>query len=235
MDDPGAIERARESECALDMKRTHDIERTRDLVIAAGVILCVRLEAAAGVVEACRAAIRGGLRVLEVTLTTPGALQVIETLARDESAIVGGGTVLTPAEARDVASAGGRFAFSPVFDPEVVDEAHRLGLLAVPGAATPTEVLAAHRHGARLVKVFPSGALGGPAFLRALRGPLPDIPLVPTSGPTADNLGEYFAAGATAVGVGAEVFPEGFTRASVEAAARRVYTAAKNRGPRAGS
>ncbi len=115
--------------------------------------------------------------------------------------------------------------FSPIFDPEVVDEAHRLGLLAVPGTATPTEILAAHRHGARLVKVFPSGALGGPDFVRAVRGPLPDVPLVPTSGPTAETLGDYLAAGAAAVGVGAEIFPAGLDPREIEAAACRVRAA----------
>jgi len=113
-----------------------------------------------------------------------------------------------------------------VHDPEVVREAHRLGLLAVPGAATPTEILAAHGGGARLVKFFPSAALGGPAFIRAFRGPLPHIPLVPTSGPTAETLADYLDAGAVAVGVGPEVFPPGFTTAHVEAAARRIRHAA---------
>jgi 2-dehydro-3-deoxyphosphogluconate aldolase/(4S)-4-hydroxy-2-oxoglutarate aldolase len=106
-----------------------------------------------------------------------------------------------------------------------VDEAHAHGLLAVPGAATAAEILAAWRHGARLVKVFPSGPLGGPAYLRAVRGPLPEVPLVPTSGPTAETLADYLAAGAVAVGVGGEVFPPGWTLASVEAAARRVHQA----------
>ena len=129
------------------------------------------------------------------------------------------------AEVRQVAEAGGRFALSPVFDPAVMEEARRLGLLGIPGAATPAEILAAHRHGAPAVKIFPAGALGGPAYLRAVRGPLPGIPLVPTSGPRSDNLAEYFAAGAVAVGVGAEVLHPGFTPASVEAAARKVVAA----------
>jgi 2-dehydro-3-deoxyphosphogluconate aldolase/(4S)-4-hydroxy-2-oxoglutarate aldolase len=130
--------------------------------------------------------------------------------------------VLTPDEVRAVAEAGGRFVLSPVFDRAVVDEAHRLGLLAVPGASTPTEILAAHRHGARMVKVFPAAALGGAAYLRAIRGPLPDIPLVPTNGITAATIADYVAAGAVVVGVGGEVFPPNFTLDHVEAASRRV-------------
>ena len=201
------------------------ITRTLTEILAEGVILCVRLGPGDRVVEACRAAVRGGLRVLEVTLTTPEALQAMAILAQEEDTICGGGTVLTADEVSSVAAVGGRFVMSPVFDPEVVDEAHSQGLLAIPGAASPAEILAAHRHGAKLVKLFPSGALGGPAYLRSMRAPLPDIPLVPTSGPTAESLADYLAAGAVAVGVGPELFPAGFTLADVETAARRVRKA----------
>jgi 2-dehydro-3-deoxyphosphogluconate aldolase/(4S)-4-hydroxy-2-oxoglutarate aldolase len=194
-------------------------------VLADGVFLCVRLGPGAPLVDACRAAVRGGLTLLEITLTSPGALEAIETLSRESGVVAGGGTVLTRDDVRAVAEAGGRFALSPVFDPEVVDEAHRRGLLAVPGAATATEILAAHRYGARMVKVFPAAALGGPAYLRALRGPLPHIPLVPTNGVTSETLGDYVAAGAVAVGVGGEVFPDGFDLSHVEKAARRIRNA----------
>ena len=203
------------------------IEATLAAVLEDGVILAVRLGDGGRVVEACRAAARGGLRVLEMTLTTPGALEAIRILSRDPGVLAGGGTVLEPRQVREVADAGGRFVLSPVFDREVVDEAHRLGLLAVPGTATPAEIFAAHRHGARLVKVFPSGALGGPAYLRAVRGPFPLIPLVPTSGPTSETLADYFRAGAVAVGVGSEVFHENFTLATIEAAARRIREAVR--------
>jgi len=197
------------------------IERTVRDVLADGVFLCVRLGTGAPLIDACAAAVRGGLTVLEITLTTPGALKAIEHFARVDGVVAGAGTVLTREDARATADAGGRFALSPVFDPEVMDEAHRLGLLAVPGTATATEILAAHRHGARLVKVFPAAALGGAAYIRAVRGPLPDIPLVPTNGITADNLAGYIEAGAVAVGVGGDVFPKDFTLDHVESAARR--------------
>ncbi|MGH2570244.1 MAG: bifunctional 4-hydroxy-2-oxoglutarate aldolase/2-dehydro-3-deoxy-phosphogluconate aldolase, partial [bacterium] len=118
-----------------------------------------------------------------------------------------------------------RFAMSPVLDPDVVEEAHRLGLLAIPGTGTATEILAAHRLGARLVKVFPAGPLGGPDFLRKVRGPLPHIRLVPTSGPTRGTLAEYLAAGASAVGVGSEVLADGFSLGGVEDAARALRSA----------
>jgi 2-dehydro-3-deoxyphosphogluconate aldolase/(4S)-4-hydroxy-2-oxoglutarate aldolase len=201
------------------------IERTLRDALADGVFLCVRLGPDAPLVDACRAAVRGGLSLLEITLTTPGALRAIETMAKEAGVVAGAGTVLTPEDARRVADAGGRFAMSPVFDAGVVVEAHRLGLLAVPGTATATEVLAAHRHGVRLVKVFPAAVLGGPAYIRALRGPLPGVPLVPTNGITAETIADYVAAGAVAVGVGGDVFPPGFTLDHVEAAARRIRRA----------
>ena len=172
------------------------IQSTRERVLADGVFLCVRLGPGAPVVELCRAAASGGLHLLEITLTTPGALDAIRELS-DEGLLVGGGTVLSPHDARAVADAGGCFALSPVFDPDVVDEAHRLGLLAVPGASTPKEILAAHRYGADLVKVFPAGPLGGPDYVRAVRGPLPDVPLVPTSArriPPAQNCASKYVA-----------------------------------------
>ena len=198
------------------------IERTRNEILEEGVILCIRMGADDPVLDACRAALAGGLRVLEITLTTPGALEVISELSADDRAIVGGGTVITPDETRAVAIAGGRFVLSPVFRPPVVDEAHLHGLLAIPGTATPSEMLAAYRHGAMMVKVFPSEQLGGPDYLKSVRAPFPDIPMVPTSGPNAENLAEYFEAGAVAVGIGAEVFPPGFSLDGVETAARRV-------------
>lgn len=201
------------------------VQQTRSSFLEDGIILCVRLGEGVPIIEGCRAAAKGGLRILEVTLTTPGALEVIRSLAADEDILVGAGTVLSPADVGPVADAGGRFALSPVFDPEVVAEAHRRGLLAVPGAATPKEILAAHRGGATLVKVFPAAALGGPNFLRAVRGPLPHIPLIPTSGPSAETIADYVAAGAVAVGIGREVFTEGFTPESVEKASRRVRKA----------
>jgi len=201
------------------------LEDTHRRVLQDRVILCIRLDSQATALDACRAALRGGLRVIELTLTTPGALEIMAVLAREGEALVGAGTVLTVADAERVAQAGGRFAMSPVFDPEVTAAATRSGMLAVPGAATPREILAAHRSGARMVKVFPAAALGGPAFLRAVRNPLPDIPLVPTSGPTADNLADYFAAGATAIGVGGELFPPGYSLEHVERTARRIRQA----------
>ncbi len=202
------------------------IQETLDRILKEGVIVAVRLGPGAPVLNICEALAAGGLSVLELTLTTPGALDAIAVLSTDKNLVVGAGTVLSREDVRNVADVGGRFTFSPVFDPDVLDEAKEHGLLAVPGTSTPTEILTAHRYGARLVKVFPAGALGGPAYLRVVRGPLPNIPLIPTSGPTADSLADYVGAGAVAVGVGGvELFAEGFTVSTVKAAARRIREA----------
>lgn len=207
------------------------IDSTLRAVLEDRVFVCIRFGAAEteegieAVLAACRAVLDGGLRLLEITLTTPGALDIMSALAGDSRAIVGAGTVLAPDDVSAVARAGARFVLSPVFDPAVVDAAKAEGLLSVPGAATPGEILAAHRHGAALVKVFPAGALGGPDYLRAVRGPLPRVRLVPTSGPSAETIAEYMAAGAVAVGVGREIFPRGFTLDHVRLASRRVREA----------
>lgn len=202
------------------------IQETLDRILNEGVIVAVRLGPGAPLLDICEALASGGLSVLELTLTTPGALDAIAMLSTDDNLVVGAGTVLSREDVRNVAEVGGRFTFSPVFDPDVLDEAKNHGLLAVPGTSTPTEILNAHRYGARLVKVFPAGPLGGPAYLRVVRGPLPNIPLIPTSGPTADSLADYVGAGAVAVGVGGvELFAEGFTVSSVKAAARRIREA----------
>ncbi len=202
------------------------ITSTLERVLADRLILCVRFGEGQGVVERCLTAADAGLPILEITMTTPGAAEIIQELSARDDLLVGAGTVLTTEEVEQVARAGGAFAMSPVLDPEVVAAAHANDLLAVPGAATPTEILTAHRSGARLVKVFPSGALGGPEFLRAVKGPLPHIPLCPTSGPSAETVNDYFAAGAAVAGVGREVFPPGHDLEHVARAAAKLRQAA---------
>jgi 2-dehydro-3-deoxyphosphogluconate aldolase / (4S)-4-hydroxy-2-oxoglutarate aldolase len=148
---------------------------------------------------AMAAAIRGGFRVVEVTLTTPGALELIGELAQREEVVVGAGTVLTVEEARVAVAAGARFLVSPVTDEAVIRSAGELGVAAIPGAHTPTEMLAAHRAGAPLVKLFPAPA-GGPAYLRSVLAPLPFLKVVPTNGVELENAHEWLQAGAYALG-----------------------------------
>jgi 2-dehydro-3-deoxyphosphogluconate aldolase/(4S)-4-hydroxy-2-oxoglutarate aldolase len=199
------------------------------------VVACVRADDAGLAREAAFAALRGGVRVLEVTLTTPGALDTIAALAREADAIPGAGTVLDPEDVRRVEEAGGRFGMSPIVDPAVIARAAERGLLFTPGAATPTEVMAARRAGAHVVKIFPIGPLGGVAFLRAIRGPLPGIPFLPTNGVKVEETAEYLRAGAVALGFGREVFPpEALARrdlGAVEEAARKLVAAVRAQAP----
>lgn len=149
--------------------------------------------------DAMEAAVEGGFRIVEFTLTTPGALELIGEFSSRAALIVGAGTVLTPSRARDAVSAGAKFLVSPVVDSDVITEAARLDVPSIPGAYTPTEMETAYRHGADFVKVFPAPA-GGVGFIEALRGPLPHLRLFPTAGVTPDNFLEYLRAGCAGVG-----------------------------------
>jgi 2-dehydro-3-deoxyphosphogluconate aldolase/(4S)-4-hydroxy-2-oxoglutarate aldolase len=170
---------------------------------ALGALAVVRLPRAQDVLPAARALHAGGVSAIEVTLTVPGALHAIEQLAREMGGelLVGVGSVLDAETAGRAAQAGARFVVSPVFLPDVVEEAQRQGAAALPGAFTPTEILCAHRAGADMVKVFPSDALG-PGFIRGVRAPMPFLRLCPTGGVTPQNAGEWIRAGAAAVGLG---------------------------------
>jgi len=155
---------------------------------------------------ALAAAVRGGFRVLQVTISTPGAIEIIADLARDDRLLVGAGTVLTGAQARAAVEAGARFLVAPVLDVEVVAEATRLGVVMMPGCATPTELWAAHRAGSPVQKLFPAPA-GGPAWLRAVLAPMPFLRVIPTNGVELDNAAAWLAAGAFAVGCVRSLFP----------------------------
>jgi 2-dehydro-3-deoxyphosphogluconate aldolase / (4S)-4-hydroxy-2-oxoglutarate aldolase len=156
--------------------------------------------------KALAAAVRGGFRALEVTLSTPGAVEIISDLSRDDRLLIGAGTVLTVEQARAAHQAGARFLVSPVLDIEVVAEATRLGCVMIPGCATPTELWKAHRAGAALQKLFPSPA-GGPTWLRSVLAPMPFLRVIPTNGVEVENASEWLAAGAFAVGCVRSLFP----------------------------
>jgi 2-dehydro-3-deoxyphosphogluconate aldolase/(4S)-4-hydroxy-2-oxoglutarate aldolase len=154
---------------------------------------------------AMEAAVRGGFRMVEFTLTTPGALELVADFARREGLLVGAGTVLSPARAREAVEAGARFLVSPVVDPEIIALARRLGVASVPGCSTPTELVTAHRAGADVLKIFPAPA-DITTFVTQVRGPLPDLKLFPTAGVTEDNFEAVLAAGAFGVGFVASLF-----------------------------
>lgn len=149
--------------------------------------------------NAMNAAVRGGFRVIEFTLSIPGAVELIAEFAGRSDLVVGAGTVLTLEDARTTVAAGAKFLVSPVVDPEVIAESKRLGVAMMPGCSTPTEMLQAHRLGASLQKLFPAPGTG-PLWVAQTLGPLPFLKIVPTSGVTQENAAAYLKAGAFAVG-----------------------------------
>lgn len=144
----------------------------------------------------------GGVRAVEVTLNSPDALSLLATASSfwGDRLLLGAGTVMDATSVADAVSAGARFIISPHLDPSVVSASLAAGVISIPGAYTPTEIVAAYRLGAHIVKVFPASI--GPAYLRDLRGPLPHIPLMPTGGVTLSNIKAFALAGAAAFGVG---------------------------------
>jgi 2-dehydro-3-deoxyphosphogluconate aldolase/(4S)-4-hydroxy-2-oxoglutarate aldolase len=175
-----------------------------------GVVPVIRLSSARLVLHAVEALAAGGVPVVEITLTIPGASSVLREVATrfGGAVLIGAGTVTSPDEARASVQAGAQFIVSPGFGREVVEAAHALDVPVVPGVLTPTEIMAATRAGADWLKIFPCSALGGAKYLRALRGPFPQLKLLPTGGVSLETAADYIAAGAAALGVGSELVVE---------------------------
>jgi Entner-Doudoroff aldolase len=155
--------------------------------------------------KAMDAAIRGGFRIIEFTLTTPGVYELVQDFSRRDNLVVGTGTVMDVAQAQRSVEAGARFLVSPVVDEAVIGAANDLGVASMPGTHTPTEMLRAHRAGAQLCKLFPCPH-GGPEWVRSVLAPMPYLKIVPTNGVDQHNAGEWIAAGAFAVGFVAPLF-----------------------------
>ena len=180
---------------------------SRSAVVAAiqqlGVVAVIRMKDAAKLRRVVDAIAEGGVLAIEVTMTVPGAVELIATLARSLPAdiLLGAGTVTDAATARAVIDAGARYVVSPVFRRDVIAACHERDVAVAPGCFTPTEILDAHDAGADVIKIFPATALG-PQFIKDVRAPLPQVRLMPTGGVSLDNAGEWIRAGAIAVGVG---------------------------------
>jgi 2-dehydro-3-deoxyphosphogluconate aldolase/(4S)-4-hydroxy-2-oxoglutarate aldolase len=190
--------------------------------IAGGVVAILRGRRAEHLDAVLDVLVETGIRSLEVTLNTPGALEAIRRAVSRyaDDARVGAGTVRTVADVEDAVAAGARFLVSPHTDPALGSRARELGVAYLPGAFTPTEIVSAWNSGAAAVKLFPA-RLGGPRYLRDLREPLPDVPIVPTGGVSADNVAEWFAAGAVAVGVGGTLIGDALDGGDLSALAAR--------------
>ncbi len=175
-------------------------------IVSEGLIPVIRLDTKEGALEAAQAVLDGGASVVEVTMNVPKAMDVIGFLRSEMGqVVVGAGTVLDAQTARAAIMAGAQLVVSPIWDSGIISTCRRYGVVSIPGAMTPTEVLQAFEAGADMVKVFPAGALGGPSYIKALKAPLPQVPLVPTGGVNLQNAGGYIIAGAVALGVGGEL------------------------------
>ena len=174
-----------------------------DAIEREGVVAVIRIKEPEKLRAVVDAIAEGGVRALEVTMTVPGAVELIRQLAPTlpEGFVFGAGTVLDADTAARVIDAGAQFVVSPVFRRSVIEACHARGAPAMPGCFSPTEILDAWDAGADIVKVFPATALG-PGFFKDVRGPLPQVKLMPTGGVTLDNAGDWIRAGAVAVGVG---------------------------------
>lgn len=178
-------------------------DKVLESLLVSKAVAVIRMTDAAKIAEVAAALRKGGVTALEVTMTVPGAVEIVRAMARDKEpgVLVGAGTVLDARTASDVIAAGADFVVSPVMDTDMVRACREAEVLVVPGAFTPTEIVVAWLAGADIVKVFPATSLG-PQFFRDLRGPLPHIRLMPTGGVTLENAREFIAAGACCVGIG---------------------------------
>ena len=185
---------------------------TADAIARHRVIGVIRAKDASEALWAAETTVSGGLPLVEITLTTPGAYEAIARLRENPAVTVGAGTVLDEAMARQAIKAGAQFLVSPHTDAAIIHLCREWGVLVAAGAATPTEALNASRLGADLVKIFPAETLGGPRFLKLLLDPLPWLKLMPTGGVTLDSLPAYFEAGAHAAGVASVLYEKNVMR-----------------------
>jgi 2-dehydro-3-deoxyphosphogluconate aldolase/(4S)-4-hydroxy-2-oxoglutarate aldolase len=203
-----------------------DKQAVRERILNVGIVPVVRASSSAEARTAAEAVCKGGITIVEITMTVPGAVEVIRELAKHyspEQLLVGAGTVLNPEQAQRCLDAGAQFLVSPGFNPKTVALAAAERRLIMAGALTPTEVISAWEAGSDFVKVFPAGNVGGPKYIKALKGPLPDVPLIPTGGVNLQTAAEFLEAGAAALGIGGELvhpghLKSGNTEAIVDAA-----------------
>ncbi len=181
--------------------------QTRNAIVETGIVPVVRASSADQALAACNAIVRGGIPTLEITMTVPRAIHVLEKLADSlgGKVLLGAGTVLDGETARAALLAGAEFLVTPALRVDVIKVAHRYSKVVMPGGLTPTEVLTAWEEGADFVKVFPCGNVGGPKYIRSLKAPFPHIQLIPTGGVNLENAMDFLLAGSSALGVGADL------------------------------
>jgi 2-dehydro-3-deoxyphosphogluconate aldolase/(4S)-4-hydroxy-2-oxoglutarate aldolase len=185
------------------MKKSEVLQQIKEVGILP-VLRATSIEEAAAIARAIEA---GGIHALEITMTVPGAIELLRTTVRESGnrLLIGAGTVLDPETARACILAGATFIVSPALNLKTIELCHRYGVAVLPGALTPTEVVTAWEAGADVVKVFPCSALGGASYLKALKAPLPQIELIPTGGVSLSTAAGFLEAGAFALGAGSDL------------------------------
>jgi len=185
------------------MKKAQVLSFIQDI----GIVPVVRTPTAEAAIKAIEAIYNGGIRAAEITMTVPGAVKALEKVADQfgDKLVLGAGTVLDPETARICMLAGAQFFVTPALNVKTIEMARRYSKAICPGALTPTEVLTAWEAGADVVKVFPCGNVGGAKYIKALKGPFPQIEMIPTGGVNLDTAGDFLKAGACAVAVGGEL------------------------------
>lgn len=181
--------------------------KTRETIERIGLIPVLRARSAQEGRALVEALVAGGITIMEVTMTVPGAVDLLRQLKKEygDRLLLGSGTVTDAAQAQATIDAGAEFVLSPSFHPEVVEKTKQLGKVSIPGALTPTEVITAWRAGADYVKVFPCSVVGGASYIKALLAPFPELKLVPTGGVTLQTAADFLKAGARALGVGTDL------------------------------
>jgi 2-dehydro-3-deoxyphosphogluconate aldolase/(4S)-4-hydroxy-2-oxoglutarate aldolase len=176
-------------------------------IVDVGVVPIIRASNAEEALLAVEAVREGGIPIVEITMTVPGAVELIRSLVKriGETVLIGAGTVLDAQTARDCISAGAEFVVSPGLDIETIKLVKAQGKAMLAGALSPTEIITAWKAGSDFVKIFPCAVVGGPKYLKALKGPLPQIPMVPTGGVDLTTAAEFILAGAAALGVGGDL------------------------------
>jgi 2-dehydro-3-deoxyphosphogluconate aldolase/(4S)-4-hydroxy-2-oxoglutarate aldolase len=181
-------------------------DRTLDVILSSGVVAVIRMKDTAKLMKVIEAIRAGGVKCIEITMTVPGAVEIIRQVSKSvpSDVLVGAGTVTDAKTADAVIDAGAKFVVGPIMNEEIIKRCREKEIVVMPGCFTPTEIFTAWKAGADIIKVFPATSLG-PKYFKDIAGPFPDIRMMPTGGVTIDNVGEWVKAGAVAVGIGSDL------------------------------
>lgn len=179
----------------------------RQRILDVGILPVIRAESSAKAMQAAEAVCNGGITIVEITMTVPDAVQVLRQLTKNTKSrlLAGAGTVTRADQVEQCVEAGAEFIISPGFNAKVVARAKELGKLVIAGALTPTEVMEAQEAGSDFIKIFPCGSVGGAKYVKALKGPFPNVAMIPTGGVNLENAADFLRAGADALGIGGEL------------------------------